>query len=164
VWGGASSTITACAHTCRGWAWTRALLSAASPEVHLCGDPSTVGLVRRIAELTGDSVRVHEYERLSPLSVARTPLRRVVDVEPGDCVVAFSRSNLYSLKESIERGTGLRCGVVYGSLPPAVRKQQAAQFNDPNGGLDVLVGECVLGVRLLGEACGLQPRTRSGWV
>ncbi len=125
----------------RGWAWTRALLSLQAPEIHLCGDPSSVELVNRLAAVTGDTVEVMRYDRLAPLRVATAPLRGVRDIEPGDCVVAFGRKALYSLKEQIERSTGLTCGVIYGSLPPAVRRQQAKAFNSREGGLDVLVGE-----------------------
>jgi len=113
--------------------------------VHLCGDASSVELVRRIAAITGDTVEVHEYERLAPLGAAGECLEGVADVRAGDCVVAFSRATLYSLKESIEAATGLRCGVVYGALPPSVRRQQAAAFNDPDGTVDVLVGETSTG-------------------
>ena len=31
----------------RGWAWTRALLGVCADEVHVCGEPGAVGLVRR---------------------------------------------------------------------------------------------------------------------
>jgi ATP-dependent RNA helicase SUPV3L1/SUV3 len=126
----------------RGWAWTRALLATPAPEVHLCGDASAVSLVQELAAITGDTVEINEYARLAPLRVASSCLPGLGHISKGDCVVAFSRSMLYSLKESIEASTGLRCGVVYGSLPPAVRRQQATQFNDPDGPLDVLVGEC----------------------
>lgn len=30
----------------RGWAWTRALLGIAADEVHLCGEPGAIDLVR----------------------------------------------------------------------------------------------------------------------
>ncbi|KAA0146187.1 hypothetical protein FNF29_08204 [Cafeteria roenbergensis] len=132
----------------RGWAWTRALLSLQAPEIHLCGDPSSVELVNRLAAVTGDTVEVMRYDRLAPLRVATAPLRGVRDIEPGDCVVAFGRKALYSLKEQIERSTGLTCGVIYGSLPPAVRRQQAKAFNSREGGLDVLVATDAVGMGL----------------
>lgn len=31
----------------RGWAWTRALLGVCANEIHVCGEPGAVGLVRR---------------------------------------------------------------------------------------------------------------------
>jgi superfamily II DNA/RNA helicase len=57
----------------------------------------------------------------------------------GDCVVAFSRRELYRLKRDIETLRGLKCCIVYGSLPPEVRRQQAELFNTAGNDFDVLV-------------------------
>ena len=65
-----------------------------------------------------------------------------------DCVVAFSRSRIFTAKAEIERHTNLRCAVAYGRLPPEVRAEQAALFNDPDSGFDVLVGSDALGMGL----------------
>ena len=45
----------------RGWAWTRALVNVISPEIHLCGDPSVLELVKKILKLTGDELEIKEY-------------------------------------------------------------------------------------------------------
>ena len=55
----------------RGWAWTRALLGLEAHEIHLCGSPAVLPLVRRIAAVTGDDMEERSYERLSPLVVDR---------------------------------------------------------------------------------------------
>ena len=34
----------------------------------------------------------------------------------------------------------MRCAVVYGRLPPKIRSEQAALFNDPESGYEVMVG------------------------
>ena len=47
----------------RGWAWTQALLGVQAAEVHVCGDPSAIPVVQRLAELTGDDFEICEYER-----------------------------------------------------------------------------------------------------
>lgn len=51
-------------------------------------------------------------------------------------------------KQQIEKNTGYRCCVVYGSLPPEARSTQAAQFNDPQSGYDVLVASDAIGMGL----------------
>ena len=33
----------------------------------------------------------------------------------------------------------MRCAVVYGRLPPEIRSEQAARFNDPSSGYDALI-------------------------
>ena len=77
----------------RGWAWTRALLGLQADELHVCGDDTAVDLVRRLCALTGDSLRVLRYERLSPLAVGR-PLGGVRAVEAGDALIAVSYTHL----------------------------------------------------------------------
>lgn len=54
-------------------------------------------------------------------------------VQPGDCVVAFSRKDIYTIKQYIEQETKHRACVVYGALPPETRRQQAKLFNEPGG-------------------------------
>lgn len=53
--------------------------------------------------------QVHEYSRFTPLVVESGGLERgYLDVQPGDCVVAFSRKDIYDIKQLIEAGTGQR--------------------------------------------------------
>ena len=52
------------------------------------------------------------------------------------------------LKLEVEDVTGLRCCLIYGSLPPETRTQQAALFNDPDSGYDVLVATDAIGMGL----------------
>lgn len=42
----------------RGYAFTRALLGLAADELHICGDPAVVPLVKDILKATGDDVQV----------------------------------------------------------------------------------------------------------
>lgn len=103
----------------RGWAWTQALLGLKAKEIHLCGEASAVPLVKRISETLDEEVTVHEYERLTPFTVVDKPLNGDLSlIQKGDCVVAFSRNEIFSLKEKIEGLTGLKCAVAYGGLPP----------------------------------------------
>ena len=53
----------------RGYAYTRALLGLPALELHLCGDPRAVPLVRRVVKSTGDLLVVKEYERLSLIHI-----------------------------------------------------------------------------------------------
>jgi len=70
-------------------------------------------------------------------------------VQVGDAVVAFSRRRIHELKRTIESvRPDLRCCVVYGSLPPETRTQQAALFNDEHSGYDVLVCSDAVGLGL----------------
>ena len=116
----------------RGWAWTRALLGIPAREVHLCGEPAALPLIERLCAATGDELVVHNYDRLSPLNVNGQAIESLREVRKGDAVIAFSRRELFWLKRQIESNTGENCCIVYGALPPEVRRQQARLFNDTN--------------------------------
>ncbi|KAI9042740.1 ATP-dependent RNA helicase SUV3 [Aspergillus affinis] len=133
----------------RGWAWTRALLGARVTELHLCGETRTVPLIRNIAALTGDKLEIHHYERLNALKVANKSLEgNLKNLEKGDCIVAFSRLGIHALKTDIEKVTGRRAAIVYGSLPAEIRTQQAGLFNDPDNDYDFLVASDAIGMGL----------------
>ncbi|OAA62586.1 mitochondrial ATP-dependent RNA helicase [Niveomyces insectorum RCEF 264] len=133
----------------RGWAWTQAFLGVQAREVHLCGEARAVDLVRALCARTGDACVVHRYERLSALQTAGESLRGDFgNLRKGDAVVSFSRVGLHTLKAGIESMTGRRCAIVYGSLPPETRAQQAALFNDPTNDYDFLVASDAIGMGL----------------
>ena len=140
------------AHADRGWAWSRVLLGVQAQEVHVCGSLDAVPLVRQLAALCGDEVREHNYERLTPLRVMDSGVS-FPTIGRGDCVVAFSRRQLYTLKAAIEAATPHKCSIIYGSLPPETRREQAELFNsveDARGGdsCDVLVASDAIGMGL----------------
>ncbi|KAH9460051.1 hypothetical protein MJO28_004287 [Puccinia striiformis f. sp. tritici] len=138
----------------RGDAWTQALLGVQAKEVHLCGEESVVDLIKQITKSCQDEFILHRYQRLTPLKVADTSLKGDLSkVTRGDCVVTFSRSNIYALKKSIQAATNLRVGMAYGGLPPEVREREAQMFNqgsivEGEGGYDVLVGSDAIGMGL----------------
>ncbi|CAA7045336.1 unnamed protein product [Microthlaspi erraticum] len=132
----------------RGFAFTRALLGIAANELHLCGDPAVVPLVEDILKVTGDDVEVHTYERLSPLVAMKVPVQSVSDIKTGDCLVTFSRKDIYAYKKIIEKPGKHLCSVVYGSLPPETRTAQATRFNDETNDFDVLVASDAIGMGL----------------
>ncbi|BGP44502.1 RNA helicase [Rhodotorula kratochvilovae] len=131
----------------RGNAWTAAVVGAYCDELHLCGEESVVDLVQRIAAEVGDECIVKRYQRLSPLVVADHSLDGDLSrIRRGDCLVTFSRSNIFAFKRAIEEKTGLRVAVAYGGLPPEVREEQARAFNE--GTYDVLVASDAIGMGL----------------
>ncbi|KAI9836568.1 MAG: hypothetical protein M1819_001200 [Sarea resinae] len=137
------------AHDYRGWAWTQALLGVKAKEVHLCGEERAVPLVRELAVAMGDKLEMHHYKRLSPLKMMSTSLEGdLKKLRKGDCIVVFSRKAIHAMKREIERLTGKRVAMVYGSLPPETRAQQAKLFNDPDNEYDILVASDAIGMGL----------------
>lgn len=136
-------------HEQRGWAWTQAVLGLKAKELHLCGEERTVPLIRELAAAMGDDLQIHHYQRLSPLKTMSASLKGDLgNLRKGDCVVAFSKLHIYRLKKKIELKTRKPVAVVYGSLPPEVRAQQAGLFNDPNNDYDILVASDAIGMGL----------------
>lgn len=133
----------------RGSGWTAAVLGLCAKEIHLCGEETAVKVIEDLVKETGDELIVNRYQRLTPLHVANRSLDGDLKrIEKGDCVVSFSRSGIFALKKKIEEVTNLRCAVAYGRLPPEIRSEQAALFNDPKSGFDVIVGSDAIGMGL----------------
>lgn len=42
----------------RGWAWTRAFLGLVADEVHVCGEPAAIDLIRELCTTTGEDLEV----------------------------------------------------------------------------------------------------------
>lgn len=62
------------------------------------------------------SLQVHTYQRLTPFSVLDHAVESLDNLKPGDCIVCFSKNDIYSISRQIE-ARGLECAVIYGSLP-----------------------------------------------
>ena len=133
----------------RGWAWTRALLGTRAKELHLCGETRVVPLIRELAASMGDTLHIHHYDRLNPLKAMNKSLRgNLQGLRRGDCIVSFSVIGIHAMKKAIEMDTGRRVAIIYGSLPPEIRAQQAALFNNPNNDYDFLVASDAIGMGL----------------
>jgi len=108
----------------RGWAWLRAMVQANTEELHVCAAPQAESFLLRMFAALGDQVSVEHNERL-------VPLRPLPDAIPLDrlpersAVVVFSRTEVLRIKSEIEAVHKKPCAVIYGALPPDVRREQA---------------------------------------
>ncbi|ODN81169.1 hypothetical protein L202_03260 [Cryptococcus amylolentus CBS 6039] len=123
----------------RGGSWAKAILGTAAKDIHLYGDETTVELLRGMITSLGDTLTIHEYNRLTPLLVGDASIENeYIKIEDGDCVVKFSRLCTFNFKRVIE-SRGKKCAVVYGALSPETRAEKAKDFNNDNGLCKVLV-------------------------
>lgn len=108
----------------RGWAWLRALVRANANELHVCAAPQAEAFLLKLFAGLGDTVSVEHNERLVPLHPLpdAIPLERLPE---RSAVVAFSRNAVLRLKTEIEAIHKKPCAVIYGALPPDVRREQA---------------------------------------
>jgi len=110
----------------RGDAWTRAILGLCCPEIHLCGALNVKEQLERMISDCGDELEIKEYSRLVPLQAQRAHVR-FSDVKQGDAFVAFSKRKVLSIAEYFSE-RGIKNSVIYGDLPPEVRRLQYDAF------------------------------------
>ena len=128
----------------RGAAWTAAIMGIPAREVIVLGAPDCLPLVRRIAELCDEPMEVVRLERKSPLRVA-TEAVGLAAVTDADAVVAFSRREIFALREQLV-ARGRTVAVIYGALGPEVRRAESRRFRE--GGAPTLVATDAIGMGL----------------
>lgn len=128
----------------RGWAWTRAMMESAAPEMHIIGPPTARGLIEVLAAAAEIPCEVVEHRRLAPIAVSEKH-HTLESLPPYTILVAFSRQAVLELKMKLER-LGRAVSVVYGSLPPEVRRRQADRFAD--GETEICVATDAVGMGL----------------
>ncbi|AWK89006.1 helicase-related protein [Azospirillum thermophilum] len=128
----------------RGWAWTAALMGVPADTVYILGAPEVRPLVERAAAHLGEALEVVELGRKTPLTLLDRRLDWQ-DVEPGDALIAFSRREVLSVRDTL-LARGLSVATVYGALAPAVRRREAARFL--SGEADVVVATDAIGMGL----------------
>ncbi|GFR98358.1 ATP-dependent RNA helicase SUV3 homolog, mitochondrial-like Protein [Elysia marginata] len=131
----------------RGWAWTRALLGLYAQEIHVCGEASTIDLVRELALTTGEEVEVRRYKRLTDLTYLDYSVDKFENVRPGDCIVCFNKNDIYYVTRQLEQ-LNKECAVIYGSLPPSTKIAQSMKFNDTSNACKVMVATDAIGMGL----------------
>ncbi|MBE2196565.1 MAG: hypothetical protein IAE83_20505 [Anaerolinea sp.] len=110
----------------RGWAWTRALMEAQAPEIRVITPPFARTLVERLVTNAAMPLEVVEHHRLAPLEIAPRAWT-LEDMPEKTILVAFSRRMVLKLKTELEKYQR-RVSVIYGNLPPEVRRRQADRF------------------------------------
>jgi len=128
----------------RGWAWTRAMMEAQAPEIHIIAPKTTQKLIENMANAATIPIEVVEHDRLTPIQVAdkHWPLE---ELPPQTILIAFSRRMVLQLKTELER-MKRSVSVVYGNLPPEVRRKQADRF--ASGETEICVATDAVGMGL----------------
>ncbi len=121
----------------RGSAWTRAMLTLPCRELHLVGSTDILPALHAAFP----SLEVRAYQRLAPLDFVGSV--HLAAIQPGTAVIAFSRKGVMTLARELARAHPGRVGVLYGAMPIAERRRQAARFR--SGEVDVLCATDVLG-------------------
>lgn len=128
----------------RGWAWTQAIVAVPANELVIICSDFAVPAIERLLGLCGERCSVRAFERKQHVQL----LPRAVSVDTlklGDAVVAFSRRDVLTLRDRISAG-GHPVSVIYGALPPEVRRREAERF--ATGATHILVATDAIGMGL----------------
>ena len=111
----------------RGGAWTAAILGLCAEEIHACASPDAGGLLTQIIGDCGDELTVIRHERMTPLEVEKDGFQFPNSVRPGDALIVFSKARVHAVAAEL-RSRGYKVSLIYGALPPDVRRNQADRF------------------------------------
>ena len=120
----------------RGGAWTAAILGLCADEIHACASPDAEALLTRIINDCGDELTIIRHERMTPLEVEKEGFQFPASVRPGDALIVFSKARVHAVAAELKT-RGYKVSLIYGALPPDVRRNQADRFH--RGDTEVVV-------------------------
>lgn len=130
----------------RGDAWTRAVLGIPASEIHICGALNSKGLITKILDDCGESYEIKEYVRNVPLEIEEKPFN-LNDAVEGDAIVLFSKKRVLETAQTYSK-MGIKTSIIYGDLPPEVRKKQYEQFINKESQIIITTDAIGMGVNL----------------
>ena len=116
------------ADTDRGHSWTKAVLGLRAEEIHICMSPAAEQVICHLVGLCGDDYEVRRYERKTELICEDRPFVFPDDVREGDALIAFSKKSVLDVAGRLEEA-GVSSSVIYGSLPPEIKRRRTPLFN-----------------------------------
>lgn len=128
----------------RGWAWTQAIVGVPAREVIIICSSYAVPAIENLLGLCGETVVLREFERKQHVQLLPGPVA-IPTLKKGDAVVAFSRRDVLMLRDQIA-ANGHPVSVIYGALPPEVRRREAERF--AGGESHILVATDAIGMGL----------------
>ena len=132
--------------TQRGLAWSRAVLGLRCNEIHICGAMNAKELLIKILEDCEDDYEIKEYHRNIPL-IVETKNFSYNDVQEGDAIVVFSKKRVLEIAQDYSN-KNIKTSIIYGDLPPEVRKMQYEQFINKENKVLVTTDAIGMGVNL----------------
>ena len=128
----------------RGWAWTQAIVAVPANEVIIICSAYAVPAIENLLGLCGERCTVKHFERKQHVQLLGAPVA-IGSLGLGDAVVAFSRRDVLMLRDQIA-ASGHPVSVIYGALPPEVRRREAERF--ASGESHILVATDAIGMGL----------------
>ena len=131
----------------RGGAWSAAILGLCAEEIHACASPDAEALLTRIISECGDELTIIRHERMTKLEVEKEGFQFPTSVRPGDALIVFSKARVHAVAAEL-RSRGVRVSLIYGALPPDVRRNQAERFHRKETDVVVSTDAIAMGMNL----------------
>lgn len=131
----------------RGHSWTRSILGLKAKEIHICMSSSAEKVITHLISLCNDTYVKNVYERKTPLVYEDKPFVFPDDVREGDALIVFNKRSVLDIAGRLER-EGIRSSVIYGSLPPEIRRRQMHLFNEKENRVIVSTDAIGMGLNL----------------
>ena len=128
----------------RGWAWTQAIVGVPANEVIIICSAYAVPAIQNLLGLCGERCEVRNFPRKQHVQPLAKPVP-LEDLMLGDAVVAFSRRDVLTLRDRIG-AAGHPVSVIYGALPPEVRRREAERY--ASGASHIMVATDAIGMGL----------------
>jgi len=128
----------------RGWAWTQAIVGVPANELIVICSAYAVPAIENLLKLCGENCTVRQFERKQHVELLPAPVP-IAALKKGDAVVAFSRRDVLMLRDQVA-ANGHPVSVIYGALPPEVRRREAERF--AQGAADILIATDAIGMGL----------------
>ena len=130
----------------RGMAWSKAVLGLRCDEIHICGAANAKYILEKMISDCKDEYEIKEYKRTIPLEVEYKNFN-YNDTQEGDAIVVFSKKRVLEIAQDYSN-KGIKASIIYGDLPPEVRKMQYEQFVSRETKLLVTTDAIGMGVNL----------------
>ena len=131
----------------RGGAWTAAVLGLCAGEIHVCASPDAEELLTAMIRDCGDELSVVRHQRMAPLEVEEQGFHFPDGVRKGDALIVFAKARVHALAAEL-RQKGFSVSLIYGALPPDVRRNQAERFRRGETEIVVSTDAIAMGMNL----------------
>lgn len=129
----------------RGHSWTKAILGLRAKEIHICMSPAAEQAILHLIQLCQDDYEIERYVRKTELICEDVPFVFPDDVQNGDALIVFSKKSVLDVAGRLEEQK-INASVIYGNLPPEIRRRQMHLFN--KGKTKVVVATDAIGMGL----------------
>ncbi len=131
----------------RGGAWTAAILGLCASEIHLCASPDAEKILCDIITECHDEFSIMRHERMTPLQVEPNGFQFPSGVREGDALIVFSKARVHAVAAEL-KAAGWKVSLIYGALPPDVRRDQAEKFRHGETSIVVSTDAIAMGMNL----------------